>query len=106
MKGLILAAGLLAISATGCVGMVHTRTTPLQVEVRPTVITMEERPHICSSRRIPSYGRSPCTTYTVVQHRTVVRTHRHRYSVVRRPHHHHHRRHTHRTHRRHHHRRH
>jgi len=103
MRSLLLTAGLLAMSATGCVGMVHTRTTPLQVEVRPTVITVEENPHVCRSRRIVGYGRSPCTTHTIIEHRSVVRTHRHRHSVVRTPRHRHVRRHTHRHH---HHRRH
>ena len=106
MKPLLLAAGLLAMTAIGCPAMIHTRTTPLQVEVRPVVITVEENPHVCRSRRIVGYGRSPCTTHTIIEHRSVVRTHRHRHSVVHTPRHRHARRHNHRTTRRHHHRHH
>ena len=73
---------LLAVLITGCAGTQPSNS--LQVEVVPTIITLEENPRACASRRISGYERSPCTTYTLIRHRTVVRTHRYRRSPIHR----------------------
>ena len=71
---------LLTALIAGCAGTQPSNS--IQIEVVPIIITLEENPRACASRRISGYERSPCTTYTRIEHRTVVRTHRYRRSSI------------------------
>jgi len=95
MKLKILLLMLAGLTTPACVAHVTTST--------PNVITVEERPVVCSSRAIRGYERSPCTTFRVVRHvGPPVHYHRyHRGRAVRHSHYRYHRPHRHPHHRRH-----